>query len=100
MHELSHWTGGKARLAREFSGRFGSEAYAFEELIAELGAAFVCADLGLIPATMADHASYIDSWLRVLKNDKKAIFTAASQASKAHGFLMENVAAEPAKAAA
>lgn len=100
MHELTHWTGGKARLAREFSGRFGSEAYAFEELIAELGAAFVCADLGIIPVTMADHASYIDSWLRVLKSDKKAIFTAASQASKAHGFLMERVAVAPAKAAA
>lgn len=99
MHELTHWTGGKGRLAREFSGRFGSEAYAFEELIAELGAAFVCADLGMIPATMADHASYIQSWLKVLKNDKKAIFTAASQASKAHGYLMAAAAAETREAA-
>lgn len=94
MHELTHWTGGKARLARDFSGRFGDEAYAFEELIAELGAAFMCADLGLIPATMADHASYIQSWLKVLKNDKKAIFTAASQASKAHAYLMAAAAAD------
>lgn len=89
MHELTHWTGHKLRLARGFSGRFGTEAYAFEELIAELGAAFCCADLGLIPATMDDHASYIDFWLKVLKHDKKAIFTAASQASKAHAFLMD-----------
>jgi antirestriction protein ArdC len=88
LHELTHWTGGKTRLARDFAERFGSEAYAFEELIAELGAAFCCADLGLIPATMDDHARYIDSWLRVLKSDRKAIFTAASQASKAHAFLM------------
>ncbi|MBK6907828.1 MAG: DUF1738 domain-containing protein [Rhodocyclaceae bacterium] len=89
MHELTHWTGHKSRLARDFSGRFGTEAYAFEELIAELGAAFCCADLGLIPVTMDDHASYIDSWLKVLKHDKKAIFSAASQASKSHAFLMD-----------
>lgn len=100
MHELTHWTGGNGRLAREFSGRFGSEAYAFKELVAELGAAFICADLGLIPATMADHASYIQSWLKVLKHDKKAIFTASSQASKAHAFLMERAAAEPMREAA
>ena len=88
LHELTHWTGHPSRLDRDFSGRFGTEAYAFEELVAELGAAFSCADLGLIPATMDDHARYIDSWLKVLKNDKKAIFTAASQASKAHSWLM------------
>jgi antirestriction protein ArdC len=88
LHELTHWTGHQSRLARDFSGRFGTEAYAFEELVAELGAAFSCADLGLIPATLDNHAGYIDSWLKVLKNDKKAIFTAASQASKAHGWLM------------
>lgn len=88
LHELTHWTGHPSRLDRDFSGRFGTEAYAFEELVAELGAAFSCADLGLIPSTMDNHASYIDSWLKVLKNDKKAIFTAASQASKAHSWLM------------
>jgi antirestriction protein ArdC len=88
LHELTHWTGHPSRLARDFSGRFGTEAYAFEELVAELGAAFSCVDLGLIPATLDNHASYIDSWLKVLKNDRKAIFTAASQASKAHGWLM------------
>lgn len=100
LHELTHWTGGQARLARDFSGHFGTDAYAFEELSAELGAAFCCADLGLIPTTMDNHASYIDSWLKVLKNDKKAIFTAASQASKAHAFLMEKVAATSLQAAA
>jgi antirestriction protein ArdC len=100
LHELTHWSGGKSRLARDFSGRFGDEAYAFEELIAELGAAFTCADLGLIPATMPDHVSYIESWLKVLKHDKRAIFTAASQASKAHAFLMtRTVANELPKAA-
>ena len=92
-HEIVHWSGVKERLARDFSGRFGSEAYAFEELVAELGAAFICADLGLIPATMDDHAAYVENWLRVLKTDKKAIFTAASSASKAHGYIMAKVAA-------
>ncbi len=89
LHELTHWSGHTSRLARDFSGRFGDEAYAFEELIAELGAAFSCAELGLIPATMEDHAGYIENWLRVLKKDKRAIFTAASQASKAHGYIVE-----------
>lgn len=100
MHELTHWTGHKSRLARDFSGRFGTEAYAFEELIAELGAAFFCSDLGLIPTTIDDHASYIDSWLKVLKNDKKATFTAASQASKAHAFLVDKAKENQAKLAA
>ncbi len=99
MHELTHWTGGKSRLARDFSGRFGDESYAFEELIAELGAAFVCADLGLVQSTLEDHAGYIASWLKVLKNDKRAIFTAASQASKAHAFLMGQAACEEREAA-
>lgn len=88
LHELTHWTGHPSRLARDFSGRFGDEAYAFEELIAELGAAFACADLGLIPATMDGHAGYIENWLRVLRKDKRAIFTAASQASKAHDYIV------------
>lgn len=100
LHELTHWTGHKSRLARDFSGRFGDEAYAFEELIAELGSAFVCADVGIIPATLEDHAGYIESWLRVLKGDKRAIFTAATQASKAHAFLMAKVASEPEQLAA
>jgi len=88
LHEATHSTGHLSRLARNFDGRFGDESYAFEELIAELGASFLCADLGLAPVTLDDHARYIDSWLSVLKRDKKAIFTAASHAAKAHDYLM------------
>jgi antirestriction protein ArdC len=65
-----------------------------EELVAELGAAFLCADLEIAQAPRADHAAYIDSWLQVLKADKKAIFTAASQASKAADFLAAMQAGE------
>lgn len=82
-HELIHWTGHPARLAREFGQRFGDSAYAFEELVAELGAAFVCADLGISTDTREDHAAYLQSWLHVLRADKRAIFTAATQAQRA-----------------
>ncbi|MEP6606834.1 MAG: zincin-like metallopeptidase domain-containing protein, partial [Nitrosospira sp.] len=98
LHELSHWTGAKHRLARDFSGRFGTEAYAFEELIAELGSAFLNAELGFSSVTIPNHAGYIEGWLKILKNDKRAIFTAASQASKAHQYIMNLV--ESAKSAA
>ncbi|MFT4767448.1 MAG: antirestriction protein ArdC [Glaciecola sp.] len=81
LHELSHWTGHKPRLDRDLAGRFGSEAYAVEELIAELSAAFLCAHCR-IPGQL-QHSPYIASWLRVLKCDKRAIFTAAAQAQKA-----------------
>jgi antirestriction protein ArdC len=64
----------------------GDDAYAMEEL-AELGAAFLCADLGITDAPRADHAQYLDHWLTVMKADKKAIFTAASKASEAVTFL-------------
>lgn len=87
FHELTHWTGHKSRCERTFGKRFGDEAYAMEELVAELGAAFLCADLGISQAPRPDHAAYIDNWLNVLKADKTAIFTAASQASKAADFL-------------
>ena len=86
-HELVHWVGHASRLNRDFGSRFGSEAYAFEELIAELGSAFLCAQLGLVEATLEDHASYLDSWLKVLKNDKNAIFTASKQAGLAVDFI-------------
>ena len=82
-HELTHWTGHKSRLAREFGKRFGSQAYAFEELIAELGAAYAMARLGIASEPREDHASYLASWLKVLKADKRAIFTAASKAQAA-----------------
>lgn len=85
LHELTHWTGGKKRLDRSMVGEFGSKDYAFEELIAELGAAFCIATLGIVGD--CQHESYIASWLKALKNDKKYIFKAASQASKAHKFL-------------
>ena len=87
LHELTHWTGHKSRCEREFGKRFGDEAYAMEELVAELGAAFLCADIGISPQPRPDHAAYVDHWLKVLKADKKAIFTAASQATKAADYL-------------
>lgn len=88
-HEVTHWTKHPTRLNREFEGgkRFGEEGYAMEELVAELGAAFVCADLGIMPEPREDTAAYIQSWLKVLKDDKRAIFTAASHAQKAADFM-------------
>jgi antirestriction protein ArdC len=91
LHELTHWSGAKHRLARDFSGRFGTQAYAFEELVAELGSAFLNAELGFSATTIPHHAGYIESWLKVLKNDKRAIFTAASAASRAHRFILDLV---------
>jgi antirestriction protein ArdC len=88
FHEFTHWTGHHSRLNRDFKGRFGDESYAFEELIAEMGSAFLFADLGL--EGEVQHDSYVASWLRVLKNDKKAIFKAATEASKAHQFIMRH----------
>jgi antirestriction protein ArdC len=87
LHELTHWTSHKTRCDRELAKRFGSDAYAAEELIAELGAAFLCAELGISPAPRQDHAQYLQSWLNVLKGDKRAIFTAASKASAACDYL-------------
>lgn len=88
-HEATHWTGAKERLNRELAKRFGDEAYAAEELIAELGAAFLCSELSLSNEPRKDHADYIASWLKVLKNDKRAIFTAASKAQKAVDWMRE-----------
>lgn len=88
FHELVHWSGTKVRLDRNLTGRFGSEAYAVEELIAELGAAFLCSDMQISPEPRIDHAAYVRSWLQVLKSDKKAIFTAASKASEAAKWLL------------
>jgi antirestriction protein ArdC len=87
-HETTHWVGHESRLARDFgSRRFGSEGYAVEELVAELGAAFLCADLDLALEPREDHAEYIANWLEVLKNDNRAIFTAASHAQRAVDYL-------------
>lgn len=87
FHELTHWTGSAKRLERTFGKRFGDDAYAMEELVAELGAAFLCSALGITPQARPDHAAYIDHWLRVMKGDKRAIFTAASKASQAADYL-------------
>ncbi len=92
LHELTHWTGHKSRLERDFTGRFGDESYAFEELIAEMGSAFLCSMLN-VEENILQHSSYIESWLKVLKNDKRAIFTASSQAKKATEFLTTTEAA-------
>ena len=87
-HECTHWTRHDSRLAREFGRkRWGDAGYAMEELVAELGSAFLCADLDLTPETREDHAAYIASWLEVLKNDKRAIFSAAAHAQRAADFL-------------
>lgn len=87
FHELVHWTGHHLRLGRNLGGRFGSESYAMEELVAELGAAFLCGAFMVPNAPRPDHAAYIGEWLKVLKADKRAIFTASMAAHHAVTFL-------------
>ncbi len=88
LHELTHWTGASHRLDRDKAKtRKDTDKYAFEELIAELGAAFLCSKLGIVQTQRDDHALYIKSWLQALKNDKKLIFKASAQAAKAVDFL-------------
>lgn len=86
LHELGHWTGHRSRLDRDQRGRFGSADYAREELVAEMASAFACASLAIRPTVR--HADYIGSWLAVLREDEKAIFRAASAASKAADYLL------------
>ncbi|GJD36387.1 ArdC family protein [Methylobacterium aerolatum] len=86
-HELVHWTGAPDRLARDLTGRFGARAYAAEELVAELGAAFVLADLGIARTPHPDHAAYCASWAPLLRADPRALSTAATQASRAADHL-------------
>jgi antirestriction protein ArdC len=88
-HEHAHWTAKASRCDRQLGKRFGDNAYAAEELIAELGSAFTCAHLGLSTEPRADHAAYIKSWLKVLKADKRAIFTAASKAQQATDWMIQ-----------
>jgi antirestriction protein ArdC len=90
-HEHTHWTATAGRCDRQLGKRFADTAYAVEELIAELGAAFTCAHLGLSTEPREDHAQYLQSWLRVLKADKRAIFTAASKAQQATDWLTQRV---------
>jgi antirestriction protein ArdC len=86
LHELTHWSGHASRLKREF-GAFGSEIYAREELVAELGAAFLCAALAITPSLREDHVAYIDSWLGILRKDVKAIMVASAAAARAVRYL-------------
>jgi antirestriction protein ArdC len=87
-HELSHWTGHDSRLARRLGGRFGSEAYAIEELVAELSSAILGAELGLPVEHLDHHASYVASWLKVLKADSRAILTIAAKVEAASSLLL------------
>jgi antirestriction protein ArdC len=93
-HELGHWSGHVSRLNRDFSGGFGSSAYAREELIAEMTGAFVCAALSIVPTVR--HADYLASWLEALREDNRAIIRAASAASKAADYLLAFRAGDPA----
>ena len=88
MHELAHWTGREDRLDRDLQGRFGSESYAAEELVAEMAAAFLSAELGI--AGKLQHAEYIANWIKVLKDDKRAVFTAARLAQEAADYLLRS----------
>ncbi|PHR56318.1 MAG: antirestriction protein ArdC [Robiginitomaculum sp.] len=87
FHELGHWTGHTSRLDRDQKGNKGTKLYAREELVAEMTSAFICAHLGIQPTVR--HTDYLGSWLRLLKDDKRAIFKAASQASKSANFILE-----------
>jgi antirestriction protein ArdC len=98
FHELTHWTGHKDRLDRDLKNRFGSRNYAAEELVAELSAAFLCAEFGFDGDLR--HAGYIGHWIELLKADKRAFFTACSQASKAAEYLRGLALAEPTGVAA
>lgn len=86
LHELGHWTGHESRLARDLSGSHGGKAYAREELVAELASAFTCASLSIHPTVR--HADYIGAWLEMLREDERAVFRAASLASKAADYLL------------
>lgn len=86
-HELTHWSGASSRLGRDMGKRFGDAAYAAEELVAEIASAFLCAELGITQDCRADHAQYLAQWLKMLKEDSRAIFTAAAKASEAVAYL-------------
>ena len=86
LHELTHWSGHPRRCNRDLRGRFGDDSYAMEELVAELGSSFLCAHCKI--DGRLQHAAYVSSWLRVLKNDKRAIFTAATKAQQAVDYVL------------
>jgi antirestriction protein ArdC len=93
FHELTHWTGAKARMDRDLSKRFGTHGYALEELVAEIGSAFLCAEFGF--DTVSRSAGYLENWLKACKENPRAIFAAASNASKAAEYLRGLALAEP-----
>jgi len=96
LHELTHWTGAPKRLDRKDDpNKKAVENYAFEELIAELGAAFLCAQQNIVQTQPKGHALYIKSWLRALRNDKTFIFKASAQAAKAVNYLDQMTSGEP-----
>jgi len=90
LHELTHWTGHESRCKREFGKRFGDQAYAAEELVAEIGSAFLCAFLG-INSSLEHHASYVQHWRQLLKSDPRAIITAAGKAQAAADYVLARV---------
>jgi antirestriction protein ArdC len=98
MRQCAHWTGHKSRLGRDLKNRFGSRDYAAEELVAELGAAFLCAEFGFDGDVR--NAGYIATWIELLKSDKRAFFTACSKASQAADYLRALALAERASIAA
>jgi antirestriction protein ArdC len=98
FHELTHWTGHKSRLDRDLKHRFGERTYAAEELVAELGAAFLAAEFSFDGDVR--NAGYIATWIELLKADKRAFFTACNRASKAADYLRSLALAEPAQIAA
>ena len=93
LHELTHWTGHPARCNRQLANRFHADAYAMEELIAEIGSAFLCAHCRI--DGRLQHAAYIDHWLKVLRSDKRAIFVTSTRAQQAADYLTERLATQP-----
>jgi antirestriction protein ArdC len=90
FHELSHWSGAAKRLNRDLKGRFGDQSYAFEELIAESASAFILAGIGMVPEPRKETAQYLNSWIKTLRDDKRAIVTAFSHAQKAADFILQD----------
>ena len=90
LHEITHSTGTEARCNRDKqNNRYGNEAYAYEELVAEIGSAMLCSALGIEEEPRLDHSQYVASWLKVLKNNKRAVFTAAAAAQRAADFVLK-----------
>ena len=87
LHELVHWTGSDKRLKRDFSGRFGDNAYAIEELVAESGSAILSALLGISPTVRSDHAQYINGWIEQLENKPEQVLKAITKSTQAIDFL-------------